>query len=79
VRSVILTQTARKELIEAQDWYENKVSGLGRRFRVAVDAVVERVSANPRQFPVVHKTLRRALLERFPYALIFVIEPMTVW
>jgi len=32
------------------------------------------MSANPRQFPVVHKNIRRALLRRFPYALMFVID-----
>jgi toxin ParE1/3/4 len=32
------------------------------------------LSANPRQFPVVHKNIRRALLRRFPYALMFVID-----
>jgi plasmid stabilization system protein ParE len=47
---------------------------LGRRFRAAVDATIERMSANPRQFPVVYKSIRRALLRRFPHALMFVIE-----
>jgi hypothetical protein len=32
------------------------------------------MSANPRQFPVVYKSIRRTLLRRFPYALMFVIE-----
>jgi len=71
---VIFTPTARAELIDAQDWYENEVPGLRRRFRTAVDAVVQNMSANPRQFPVVYKSIRRALLRRFPYALMFVIE-----
>jgi plasmid stabilization system protein ParE len=74
VHPVIFTPRARVELIEAQDWYENEASGLGRRFRVAVDAVVERISASPRQFPAIYKDVRRALLRRFPYALMFVIE-----
>jgi toxin ParE1/3/4 len=74
VHPVIFTRTARVELIDAQDWYENEAQGLGRRFRVAVDAVIERMSYNLRQFPVVHKSIRRALLRRFPYALMFVIE-----
>jgi toxin ParE1/3/4 len=30
---------------------------------------------NPRQFPVVYKTLRRARTKRFPYALFFLTEP----
>ena len=70
----IFTRPARAELIDAQDWYENEVPGLGWRFRAAVEAVIELVSTNPRQFSVVHKSIRRALLRRFPYALMFVIE-----
>ena len=71
---VIFTLPARAELIDAQDWYENAAPGLGRRFRAAVDAVVQRMSAAPRQFPVIYKNVSRALLRRFPYALMFVIE-----
>jgi hypothetical protein len=32
------------------------------------------MSANPRQFPVIYRNVRRALLRRFPYALMFVID-----
>ena len=71
---VIFTSRSRAELIDAQDWYENEAPGLGRRFRAAVDAVVQRMSATPRQFPMIYKNVRRALLRRFPYALMFVIE-----
>jgi plasmid stabilization system protein ParE len=72
---VIFTLPARAELIDAQDWYENEAPGLGQRFRQAVDAVIERMSAGPLQFPVIYRNVRRALLRRFPYALLFVIEP----
>ncbi len=64
---VILTQIARIELIEAQDWYEREAAGLGRRFREAIDVLVGRISNNPRQFPIVYKNARRALLRHFPY------------
>lgn len=71
---VIFTQAARAELVAAQDWYEREVLGLGGRFRQEVDAVVQRMSRNPRQFHLVLKTVRRALLRRFPYSLFFLIE-----
>ena len=71
---VIFTRTAQAELIEAQQWYEDEVPGLGRRFRAAIAELIERMSANPRQFAVVYKNVRRALLQRFPYALMFIIE-----
>ena len=64
--SLIFTQAARAKLIDAQDWYEGEVAGLGRRFRQAIDAVIERMSDNPRQFPTVFKNVRRAPLRRFP-------------
>jgi hypothetical protein len=56
VHSVIFTKAARQELIEAQDWYEGEASGLGRRFRRTIDALIQRMSENPRQFPVVLRT-----------------------
>jgi plasmid stabilization system protein ParE len=78
VFTVVFTQAARAELIEAQDWYEGEANGLGRRFRDSINVLVERVSANPRQFPIVFKSVRRALLRRFPYSLFFVLEDETV-
>ena len=71
---LIFTPAARAELIDAQDWYEKEARSLGRRFRAALDALVKRIIANPRQFPAVYKGVRRALLRRFPCALLFVIE-----
>ena len=76
--AVIFTPAARVELIDAQDWYEGESKGLGRRFRQAIDAVVQRMSANHRQFPVVFKNVRRAIVHRFPYALFFVVEDQTL-
>jgi plasmid stabilization system protein ParE len=74
VRAVVFTPAAREELIGAQDWYENEVPGLGQHFVAAATAAVERIARNPLQFPIVHRQIRRALLQRFPYALFFMQE-----
>ena len=74
MRTAVFTPVARQELIDAQDWYEKQVPGLGRRFGEAVTAAVERIALHPLQFPVVHKHIRRVLLRHFPYALFFVHE-----
>jgi plasmid stabilization system protein ParE len=78
VYSVRFTPAARAEVIQAQDWYEHEAPGLGRRFRGAIEASTERMSANPLQFPAVLKNVRRALLRRFPYSLFFVIDEETL-
>lgn len=54
--NVVFTQAARAEPIDAQDWYEGEAPGLGHLFRAQIDSTVERMSANPLQFPVVYKT-----------------------
>ncbi len=65
---------ATSDLDDAMAWYERQKSGLGVRLLDEVSAVLERVQRTPLQFPVVHKTVRRALLHRFPYGLFFVFE-----
>ncbi|MFP5238043.1 MAG: type II toxin-antitoxin system RelE/ParE family toxin [Acidobacteriota bacterium] len=74
MRTIVFTPIARRELIDAHEWYENESPGLGLHFLTAADAAVNRIVANPLQFPLVHRTVRRALLRRFPYALMFVVE-----
>ena len=44
---ILFTPPARAELINAQDWYEKESPGLGRHFRAAVKALIERMIANP--------------------------------
>jgi len=52
VFTVIFTPAARAELIDAQDWYEAEASGLGRRFRHAIDALAyQPVVEVPISFP----------------------------
>jgi hypothetical protein len=46
VSSVIFTQAARAELIDAQTWYEDE-AGSGRHFRHALDALIERMRDYP--------------------------------
>jgi hypothetical protein len=39
-----------------------------------MDNLIDRMSDNPLQFPIVLKNVRRAPLHRFPYSLFFVVE-----
>jgi toxin ParE1/3/4 len=51
-----------------------KPPGARPTFPPTIDALIERMSDNPRQFPTVFKNVRRAPLLRFPYLLFFVVE-----
>jgi plasmid stabilization system protein ParE len=70
---VIFTRDAQSDIVAAQDWYEAQASGLGARFREELGRAVQRIADNPLQFPEVYRDIRRALVNRFPYALFFVV------
>ena len=67
IRPVIFRLAAEHEMLEAERWFEEHQSDLGRRFRSSVDQTIERMREFPLSFPVVHGQKRRALIPRFPY------------
>lgn len=71
---VRLTPEAEADITEAYDWYEEARPGLGDRFLDAVSEGFDYVAEWPEASPGVHGAVRRALLHRFPYGLIYVVE-----
>jgi hypothetical protein len=62
------------EIANASAWYDEHGPGLGAEFLRAVDVAIEAVRRKPFQHPVVVRDLRRALLRRFPYSIIFAVS-----
>jgi plasmid stabilization system protein ParE len=60
-----------RELDESFRWYEAQALGLGDEFLTEVDRAVSAVQRRPRTWPVFHGQIRRRLVHRFPYALIY--------
>lgn len=65
------------ELEAAHDWYERQLPGLGDELLAEVDVCIARIELAPRSFglaPLVARSLgvRKALLDRFPFSLVFV-------
>ena len=60
-------------------WYDEQHEGLGARFVAEVDATFRRIEANPMAFSLVRGKLRRALVQRFPFGVFYVLtEPHIV-
>ena len=70
-RRVSFRPEAEAEALETRDWYEGRRPGLGAAFRAALDETIERLADNPMQFRLVRGGTRRAILNRFPYAVYF--------
>src|SRR2546428_6164958 len=73
-RDVIVRAVAERDVREARSWYNDISPALAERFTSAVDQAVTAAAENPLAFQLLHRSLRRVLLRRFPYALFFVAE-----
>lgn len=62
---------ANAELNAAWNWYENQREGLGDDLLGCVDAAFAAVARAPNGYPRVDGTIRRALVRRFPYIVLF--------
>jgi plasmid stabilization system protein ParE len=65
---------AQQELDDAVAWYNEQAAGLGYDFLDEVDRAVRRTVAFPMSCPEIEPGLRRCLLARFPYGLIYGME-----
>jgi plasmid stabilization system protein ParE len=74
VFSIVFRRIAKREFDDAISWYEDRREGLGRDFSVAVERLLERIALSPSQFAYVKGNVRRAVLQRFPYSIYFVVE-----
>jgi toxin ParE1/3/4 len=69
---------AQADIREAALWYDAQRPGLGTEFTLRIDALLERIAQNPLQFPEIGSGVRRALLQRFPYAVYFIVAASPV-
>ncbi len=59
---------------EAAQFYEGRSEGLGEDFLDEAQHTVESILAFPKSGPTVSKNLRRRILRRFPFGLLYAIE-----
>lgn len=71
--TAIVRPEAAVDIREARSWYSDISPRLGAQFMAALDKAVALASEHPELYSLAHKTLRRALLARFPYALYYVV------
>jgi len=57
---------ARREFIEAAEYYEREGRGLGGAFIDAVEACADEILEHPEAGAAIHGSVRRRLVRRFP-------------
>ncbi len=70
----VILHLAKRDIKEAATWYNERQSGLGKRFTTLVRETVHYICDNPKAIAVHYDDTRTALLKDFPYMIHFTID-----
>jgi plasmid stabilization system protein ParE len=79
VRSVEFHPAAQDEFISAAQFYERQTEGLGLDFIRTVQHTYERLIEAPASGPRFGRQLRRVLVPKFPYGLLYRVETERIY
>jgi len=74
-KRVSFHELAEIELNDAAIYFENEKEGLGFRFLAAMQTAITHIQEHPQASPIIIEDIRRKVLRRFPYNLIYSIKP----
>jgi hypothetical protein len=66
---------ADEEFQGAIEYYEVCQRGLGEEFYLEIHATIDRILSYPQTWPVLDGEIRRCLVHRFPYGVLYSVQP----
>lgn len=77
--NIRISPLAEIDLQESIQFYNEQKEGLGDEFAIMFNANFDRIIKNPNQFPIEYRNIKKALMERFPFIVFFVIDESTCY
>jgi toxin ParE1/3/4 len=77
-RTVSFHRLARQELKEAAHYYDSESPGLGAEFLKEIEHWIQSILDYPEAAPVLAGPVRRRVARRFPYAVLYSIQPAKI-
>jgi hypothetical protein len=71
---LFLHPLAVEEMLEAKNFYNSKVNGLGNHLFEEIDRAIKLIEETPVTWPTISKDLHRFILKKFPFAVIYRIK-----
>ena len=71
---ILFSAYARNELDDAVNYLELEFEGLGYKFKSEVKSAAERIARHPMAWSVERGDIRKCLLHKFPYKLLYSVE-----
>lgn len=75
MKPVVFLPEAEQEMLEAAIYYQSQASGLGVDYLSEAEHAVQAIAESPMTWPIIEGEIRRRLIRRFPFGILYRIEP----
>jgi toxin ParE1/3/4 len=75
MKTVRFLLPAEMEMFDAARYYEDQATGLGKDFLDKIELAVRDIGEHPVTRPVVRENIRQRLIHRFPFGLLYRVDP----
>jgi plasmid stabilization system protein ParE len=70
--AIVFLPPAEEEMTAAAQYYQTQSMGLGEEFLFEVERTIAAIASHPKAAPKVKQEIRRRLLKRFPFGILYV-------
>jgi len=70
--AIVFLPPAQEEMTAAAQYYQTQSTGLGTEFLAEVERTIAAIVSHPKAAPKVKQDIRRRLLKRFPFGILYV-------
>jgi plasmid stabilization system protein ParE len=70
--AIVFLPPAQEEMTAASRYYQAQSTGLGTEFLAEVERTIDAIVSHPKAAPKVKPNIRRRLLKRFPFGILYV-------
>lgn len=74
MRNIHFLEPAEEEMLDAALFYESQAYNLGKDFLYIIENTLQDISKNPLRWPTIDYGVRRRLINRFPYAILYKLD-----
>ena len=79
MKNILFHGLARKEFLEARDYYDQLVFGLGKSFVIELERSLNIIKTNPLTYPIIKENIRKAVVIKFPYSILYRVEKENIY
>lgn len=71
---LLIRPEAKADLLDTFHWYQSQKPGLGFDFKSCIDVALSQILVNPTLYKIVHLSIRRAIIKKFPFGIFYIID-----